>query len=682
MNFNHENRSFRLFFRLLQFCWLLLAFVGLGFNIYQSDNEVNQLARQSASLEKERSDKILSWALHQGQLVTLDAEGEEQVLAPAQVLSQIQSLLPDKSVRSRLISPFPINAQNNPDSWELAQFTRLQLREVVKVDFQSETTRLYRELYPMIGGPRCLECHPDYGDLVVPGALSIQVPLAPIEAMLATKTISFNLACIFIWGLGTWALRLGQKNLQQWLVQRQRMQEELQSINNLYSALGAANQAMMRIETPQLLFQELCQIAVQYGQFQLACVSLLNSTTKNLSPVASAGDDGCQHYIKNVQVSTDPAYAEGRGPTSQAIRERRTVVTNDFLRELAGSPWEQQARAAGIRSSAVLPILCSEQELGALKIYAAEVGFFTPGHIELLERLRDDLCFALRSYDHKQRELKAQKELVESQKFNQVLLDALPYPAILARYSTRKVINANRRALEMGIRIGEPSPCCQIMDGQERRRAGTIEHQHEDGRWDMVCWRPVEGQDDDLYLHFAVDITDRKQQEEEVYTRAHTDPLTGIANRLYLNQVIQKAMDKSDDRGFSLLVVDLDRFKPVNDTHGHSVGDQVLIKVARRLKQVLRSQDVACRWGGDEFVLFLPFTDLDQAEKLRHRIIDVFGTPFKIGDIEIELSASVGFANYPEDGRTEGELFKLADKRMYRNKMGQIIPFPHGATRE
>jgi diguanylate cyclase (GGDEF)-like protein len=475
--------------------------------------------------------------------------------------------------------------------------------------------------------------------------------------------------CCIIWALGAWAMHVGAGRLRQHLEYRQIMQRELERSNNLYSALSAANQVMLRTDDTQEMYDQLCRIAVDYGNFLLASVALINQESGELEHVALYGEDkGCA-YINSIRVSVDGDIPEGQGPTGRAVREEKTIVTNDFGASMHGTPWEEAAAEAGIGSAASMPIYIDQCVVGAFKVYSDTRDFFNPARIELLEQLRDDLSFALLSVEHKKRELEARRRFEESQKFQQVLLDALPYPAVLARYSTRKVVSANKRAREMGIKVGEPSPCCQSVPDGDRRNAGIMERQQDDGSWDMICWRPVDGEDDDLYLHFAIDITERKKREQKALDMAHTDPLTGAANRLHFTALVQQAMEGPEIHSFGILVFDLNDFKPVNDTYGHTAGDKLLIKVAKRFKNTLRGHDTTCRWGGDEFVIFLPGVDETNIAQLKERAAAIFDEPFRVGEQSIPLSASCGYATWPEDGNSELELFKVADRRMYERKL-------------
>lgn len=163
------------------------------------------------------------------------------------------------------------------------------------------------------------------------------------------------------------------------------------------------------------------------------------------------------------------------------------------------------------------------------------------------------------------------------------------------------------------------------------------------------------------------DSGDVQSEITNVTFQAETDALTGIGNRLRLSQELQTALEKSCP--FSLLFLDLENFKPFNDDYGHEVGDKVLQIVAKRLKALIRSGDLAARLGGDEFVLLLD--GLDNTEILEQRAVAVADSvtrPFHIGDLSSVVGVNIGGAIFPRDGRSERELLKVADQNMYQAK--------------
>jgi len=164
-------------------------------------------------------------------------------------------------------------------------------------------------------------------------------------------------------------------------------------------------------------------------------------------------------------------------------------------------------------------------------------------------------------------------------------------------------------------------------------------------------------------------ITQRKQAE--LYFLAHYDQLTRIPNRMLMNDRLQMACRESNRSGtlVGLMFVDLDRFKQINDTMGHSFGDLLLQAVARRLEACIRSNDTVARLGGDEFAVLLQnLPDSSDAEITAQRIIDSFRLPFRILEREIIVTASLGIAIYPRDEENYNNLLTIADAAMYAAK--------------
>lgn len=152
---------------------------------------------------------------------------------------------------------------------------------------------------------------------------------------------------------------------------------------------------------------------------------------------------------------------------------------------------------------------------------------------------------------------------------------------------------------------------------------------------------------------------------------ATTDPLTGVRNRLTFQDDLEREMARSrrDGRGLALLVVDVDRFKIVNDVHGHAVGDAVLVEVAARLRDCVRAEDLLVRMGGDEFVVLLVgLDDDDQATKAAGRIVDAMRPPVVFGSSSLVAPVSVGVAVHPGSAATSDELLRHADRAMYAAK--------------
>ena len=157
---------------------------------------------------------------------------------------------------------------------------------------------------------------------------------------------------------------------------------------------------------------------------------------------------------------------------------------------------------------------------------------------------------------------------------------------------------------------------------------------------------------------------------EELTQLALHDTLTGLPNRILLADRIGQAMSKVAEQGgcFSLMFIDLDGFKPVNDAFGHHLGDRLLREVALRLREQLRSQDTLARIGGDEFVLLVRLVEPDDAPQVAARQVSLLSRAFRVDEHELLISASVGIALYPGNGLTAEELLMNADAAMYHAK--------------
>jgi diguanylate cyclase (GGDEF)-like protein/PAS domain S-box-containing protein len=173
------------------------------------------------------------------------------------------------------------------------------------------------------------------------------------------------------------------------------------------------------------------------------------------------------------------------------------------------------------------------------------------------------------------------------------------------------------------------------------------------------------------YIAVFSDISERKAADDRIHFMAHYDALTGLPNRVLLHDRIFQAITVAPrfDRKVAILFLDLDRFKTINDTLGHSIGDLLLQSVAERLKSCIRSSDTIARLGGDEFIVVLPdLLEGAYAASVAQKILDIISTPFLIRDVELNTSASIGISLYPDDGRSNEDLIVNADVAMYRSK--------------
>ncbi|WP_188748041.1 sensor domain-containing diguanylate cyclase [Marinobacterium zhoushanense] len=190
-------------------------------------------------------------------------------------------------------------------------------------------------------------------------------------------------------------------------------------------------------------------------------------------------------------------------------------------------------------------------------------------------------------------------------------------------------------------------------------------------KWVLASFSPVEYEGRTAILGWFYEITDRKIMEEQVEHLAYHDTLTGLPNRLLIIDRLHQAISNAEreQERVAVLFVDLDEFKPVNDTYGHNVGDVLLKAIAKRISGCLRKSDSASRFGGDEFVVVLPSVKdensaVEVAEKIRHALIE----PVEVEGLSLKISSSIGVVLYPDHAEEVKQLLKRADIAMYQAK--------------
>ena len=209
-----------------------------------------------------------------------------------------------------------------------------------------------------------------------------------------------------------------------------------------------------------------------------------------------------------------------------------------------------------------------------------------------------------------------------------------------------------------------------------------IEIHNADGRCHLVSYYPIPGRNGVVGVGTAVtDVTHLKDVEtrlEETNQRltvlATTDELTGLPNRRMFSEQLDLALARArrNGQGVAVLCIDLDRFKEINDSLGHAVGDDLLVEVAGRLRAGARDTDVVARYGGDEFVILLADLDVQHAAELAQTVVErvrgLLVDPVPVGPVELRVDASIGIATYPLDSRDAKGLLAAADAAMYAGK--------------
>ncbi len=215
----------------------------------------------------------------------------------------------------------------------------------------------------------------------------------------------------------------------------------------------------------------------------------------------------------------------------------------------------------------------------------------------------------------------------------------------------------------------------RLMSGEEPRTTGQTRNNRKDGQtiwceWYHSCLLDDEGNIVSI-LSFVQDVSSRIQAEERLQHMATRDALTGLPNRLLLQERLGQAIAqaKRTGRRVGVLFIDLDRFKNVNDTLGHRIGDELLKEVSQSLSTALREVDLLARLGGDEFMVVVEdFEEPAILARIAQKLLDAITHPFRIEEHDIYVTSSIGISVYPDDSDDPEELLKHADVAMYRSK--------------
>lgn len=223
----------------------------------------------------------------------------------------------------------------------------------------------------------------------------------------------------------------------------------------------------------------------------------------------------------------------------------------------------------------------------------------------------------------------------------------------------------------------DPQEIARISETVRAGRASsvTVKSYRRDGSpfWNQISLAPVKDEYGNV-THFTAimsDISDKKAQEKRLAYQATHDALTGLGNRALFEDRLRHDFQLAERRRnlLAVLFIDLDEFKPINDTLGHKVGDALLISIARRLQSLVRPADTLARFGGDEFVLLLPDLNLlTQAEEVASRILESLAQPHQVNGHELYISASIGISVIDDDLEYPEKLLQRADMAMYKAK--------------
>ncbi len=371
----------------------------------------------------------------------------------------------------------------------------------------------------------------------------------------------------------------------------------------------------------------------------------------------------------------------GKFKIGRIAQERKPHLTNSVIDDpnVSDKEW---ARREGIVAFAGYPLVAEAHLIGVIAMFARKP--LTNYTLRMLASVADVIALGI---VHKQRE----EELKKSENRFRTIFDNANDGIIVADTETKKFYTGNQKICQVLGYTSEEIKNLSIVDIHPAENLPALIklfEKHSKGEYAPAEDVPVKRKDGSVFfadinsslitfggktylMGIFRDVTERRQIEEKMRRMAFHDPLTSLPNRVLFNDRLALALAhaRRNKEMLAVLFLDLDRFKVINDTLGHTVGDQLLQAVAGRLKDCVREDDTVARLSGDEFSLLLPgITHVEDVDIIARKIIHKLKQPWVVGGHELYITASIGIVLYPHDGKDAETLLRNADTTMYHVK--------------
>jgi len=484
---------------------------------------------------------------------------------------------------------------------------------------------------------------------------------------------------------------LGYRGTGKDITERMLSERRIARLKDMYAAMTEANDAIIHSKSTNELFGAICRIAVDYGHFVFARVALIDYTSGWMHTVACAGEH--QGQADKFIASIDSNRPEGQGPSGHAVRTGANYICNDITTDARNLRSRPILTQLGIRAQATILLRRQGKVVGSLHLYANQVGFFDEELTGMLEKLAANLSFALDNFQREEARKAAEAALRESETRFRDFADAAGEYVWEADLEGRFTYVSSRVQSVWSYSDQEligHTPFDFMPPGESDRVRGWMENnarsdgsfrdlehriltRNADTRWLLVNAVGVFDEYGTLIGRRGTgrDVTDRKTAEARISYLATRDPLTELPNRVLFNDRLEQGIVAARRSGQSLAVlfIDLDRFKYINDSLGHQVGDVLLKEVSQRMLSCVRKGDTLSRLGGDEFVVTLDGLEhAEDAGQVAAKIIKALARPFEIAGHTLTTSCSIGISIFPHDAEDDRTLMKNADTAMYHAK--------------
>ena len=465
-------------------------------------------------------------------------------------------------------------------------------------------------------------------------------------------------------------------------------QEQLRRLNAAYAVLSRCNHTLIHAKNEDDFLYDFCRNIVTTGNYLASWIDLLDEDGN--SPSRLRAKVSFQAGSENNNPAP-PDFNQAWRPALIALEQGSSIVCHNIEEDPRFTPWRNELMRLGCRTLMCLLIKADDCILGVLSICAADEHAFADQEYQLFEELVNDLAFGmvtLRSRVIKnelEKTLLLRNQAIEAARNGITIIDArqpgnpLVYanPAFkqITGYDIVEVLGRNLSFLHGEDRDQPGLDTIRSAIRQQKTGHAVIRNYRKDGSlfWNELAIAPVKNTTGEVthFVGISDDITDFKAYQEQLEYQANYDELTGLINRNLLSDRFKQAISSAqrDQKKVCIFFMDLDNFKVINDTMGHSAGDELLKVIAERLLNCARSGDTVARYGGDEFVLVFPKIDkMEDAALIAERIIAEISQPLQIKGRKLQGTVSIGISFYPHDGLNKEALLQHADTAMYHAK--------------
>ena len=483
---------------------------------------------------------------------------------------------------------------------------------------------------------------------------------------------------------------LGRRGVNRDVTRRVAAEAEAIHVSRLLKTLSEVNQRIVQEQNEGNLLQQVCDVAVEIGGLKASLVALLDEAGDELWSYAWAGSQA--HPLTGwLPMLEDDQIVLPQG-TRQPM-SRPLPCNPDLTPEQTGpvAAWCDWLRQNGVGAMIHFPLQRDGRNIGLISFFADTLDFLRPDVCDLLRELAGDVSFALASFNHRRQEFESRYKLADREAYLSAMLQTVPLG--IGVLVAREFVQVNQTFCNMlGYTVEEllgKSARMIYPDDAGFERVGRDKYADiaRSGRGEIETrWQRKDGGLIDVHLvsawfdaadpgkgtvFTAEDITQHKQAEQQLDFLSHYDALTALPNRDLLRDRLEHAIQRAKREGnkLAVLMLDLDRFKTINESLGHSVGDALLKAVAARMVSQIRGGDTLARVGGDEFILLLEDdASSHSASLVAIKWLQQIVQPIQVGETELAVSASIGISLYPDDGDNADDLLSHADAALYKAK--------------